>query len=251
MVSAIRNIMFNRTAGGSPIQIIGWATKGNNITTGNSVLYASDFTNPGGGAVTPATGDFILVIAVSGSSVNHTGLRTAITSNSTGAFTNATALQIAVSDTNYCSSGCVYQFKGASDTTVNLPGVTGVPNTVANILLALRGVNATTPLDVTPTTVATASTGQPNCPSITPVTAGALLIEIAGAAQGTGTAFSAPSDMTAGFKAFEMLNGVDTAVAMAIKNDWTTGAFDPAAWTGSTTSTSDSCVGYTLAIRPA
>jgi hypothetical protein len=236
---------------GSPIQVVGFAVKGNNITTGNSISYASDFVAPGGGAVVPATGDFIIVLSVHAGAANNSNIRNTINQNVSGAMTDTTAVQIAVSDSNYCSSGMRHAFKGASDTTITLPGVNGVPDTMATIAVALRGVNVTTPIDVTPTTVATASTGQPNCPAITPVTAGALILEFAGAAQGTGADFSAPADMIAAFKSFFMNNGTDAAVACAIKNDWTSGAFDPAAWTGSTTNAADSCVGYTVAIRPA
>ena len=252
MVSAIRQALAVAKRRGSPIEIIGVATKGNNVTTGTTISYASDFVAPGGGGVVPATGDFILVWAVHAGTANNTGIRSAISSNSTGAFSNTTALQQGVSDTNYCSSAPVHQFKGVSDTTINVGGVNAVPNTIGFIAIALRGVDTGSPLDVTPTEAAGASTGASNPPSITPVTAGALILALYGAAQGTGAAFTAaPSGMTKYFKNFEVLNGQDTAMAIAVKDDWISGAFDPGTCSGGTTAASDSWTGVTVALRPA
>lgn len=250
MVSAIRALQGIHKRG-SPIQVVGVAVKGNNVVAGTSISYASDFVAPGGGGVVPATGDFIMVWGVHAGTANNTGIRGAIGSNASGAFTASTALQQGANDTSYCSSGLVHQIKGASDTTINVGGVNGVPDTIGFIAIALRGVHATTPLDVTPTEATGIDTGKANAPSITPATAGALLLEFVGAAQAATAAFTAPSDMAAFFKNFEVNNGTDAALAVAVKNDWSSGAFDPAIMGGSTTALSDSWTAVTVALRPA
>jgi hypothetical protein len=88
---------------------------------------------------------------------------------------------------NDVSLKTTYKFMGASpDASVALPAATSRGVAVIHVL---RGVNTTTPLDVTPTTTGTANTAtNPNAPAITPVTAGAWIYVVGATATSTPSA---------------------------------------------------------------
>lgn len=125
-------------------------------------------------------------------------------------------------------------------------GPTGASgNGGAGIVYVWRGVHATTPLDVTPTTATGTTGGGPNPPAITPVTPGAVVI-----AAGAGAAFTAPtlasSDLS-GVYTMKQADSNDPTVLVGYKN-WDSGSFDPAAFTGYT---GNGWAALTLALRPA
>lgn len=112
-----------------------------------------------------------------------------------------------------------------------------------------RGAHKTTPIDVTPTTASANNSGRPNPPAVTPVTAGAKIIAVGGATASTSfTAFTS-SDLSNFFTQNAFLtNYAGLGIGSA---DWTSGAFDPAAFGGGGgTSTANSWVAMTFALRP-
>ena len=150
-------------------------------------------------------------------------------------------------DTNDTNLWVGYAKQGATvDTSITISVTSGTNDYVAHIL-QYRGVDTTTPIDVTTTTATGINGDSANPPSLTPVTAGAEIVVVYAAAQGTLTAWTAPTDVD---------NFVQTAstdkgrLATADKN-WTSGAFDPAALTGGTGNAADSWAAVTLALRPA
>jgi hypothetical protein len=141
-------------------------------------------------------------------------------------------------------------------TLVTFTGGSGNGNDgMAVIIQVFRNVDQTTPLDVTSTTFIAADTAIVNPAAITPVTSGAIIVVAGGASH----------DATAGgaFTANYLTNFRTTnTVALVETNDatvgmgyvaWTSGAYDPAAWTfdgtgGTPLNWSHSAV--TMAIRP-
>lgn len=144
-----------------------------------------------------------------------------------------------------------YKLMGATpDTTVACNGSGSASLGAAGIAYALRGVDQTTPLDVTSTTATGIDSAVPDPPSITPTTSGSYVV-----ITGCGTAANLDETVThpTGYS-----NGVivgsdpSTAVHVACASKaWTSGAEDPGAWTDWTTSTTDAWAAATMAIRPA
>lgn len=114
-----------------------------------------------------------------------------------------------------------------------------------------RDVDGTTQLDVATPTPATGTNGSlANPPSITPATAGARIIGIYAAAKSSAAAWTAPSNSS---NWTEITNTTPAAGLPRLgvsHHEWTSGAFDPDAVTGGSSSTSDSWVGATIALRP-
>jgi len=120
------------------------------------------------------------------------------------------------------------------------------------VVMAFRGVDATTPLDVTITTATGNNGSRINPPAITPSTAGALIVAGGIGTGGTSqTTMTAPSPMTDGVSVKGDGSAYDAVASAAIYADWTSGAFDPGAWTGGTSTGSDSWAAVTIALRPA
>ena len=115
-----------------------------------------------------------------------------------------------------------------------------------------RNVDTTTPMDVTPTTNGQANTLLIDPPAITPVTSSAVIIS---GGCGGHNHQSADTYSSSDLSNFLTLSGTQTykpCVGMGSYSEWTSGSFDPAAFTFSdSTSSSYSCVSCTLALRPA
>lgn len=112
-----------------------------------------------------------------------------------------------------------------------------------------RGVNTVTPLDVTPTT--NLGTIRPNPPSITPVTPGAVIVAAGAVGHfGINDPFSAPTDLI-GFKSVWAADAYELTLGIGYKDDWTSGAFDPAQFVNGLSSTGYKTAAMTVALRPA
>ncbi|MDI6733945.1 MAG: hypothetical protein QMD50_00420 [Patescibacteria group bacterium] len=142
---------------------------------------------------------------------------------------------------------------GTPDTSVTVSGHNNAANGGATVVHVWRGVDSTTPMDVTPPTgVTAANASSPDSPSITPVTSGAYVLSV-----GMGTGDTTPLTKTAPTGYGNALSVAGNGSTMSIianiaSKVWSgSGAEDPAAWTGGETSTSDSWAAGTLAIRPA
>ncbi|MCX7616315.1 MAG: hypothetical protein N2Z68_02910 [Patescibacteria group bacterium] len=84
-------------------------------------------------------------------------------------------------DTQDTSLGVYWKIMGATpDTSVTVDGLGGTDAAVSAVAMVFRGVDPTTPMDVTPTTATALNTMHPNPPSITPVSTGVWTV-IAGA----------------------------------------------------------------------
>jgi len=140
---------------------------------------------------------------------------------------------------------------GAPDTAVNCLGSGLAANGSVCVVHVWRNADPSNPLDVVSTAAQLGNSAIPNSPPITPVTSGAVVISTG---LGTGAAVDTPVTAPTGYG-----NQVDisvdpgnaSTVGISSKAWGGAGAEDPAAWTGWTTTTSDSWAAVTLAIRPA
>ncbi|MCK9344621.1 MAG: fibronectin type III domain-containing protein [Candidatus Pacebacteria bacterium] len=136
------------------------------------------------------------------------------------------------------------------DTLVNCLGSGSATNGAVCEVHVWRNTHKTTPLDVTSTTAVATNSAVPNSPIITPVTQGAIVLSLG---LGTGAAVDTTVTQPTGYinKADISVDpGNASTVGIASKAWSGAGAEDAAAWTGWTTSTSDSWAAVALAIRP-
>lgn len=139
-----------------------------------------------------------------------------------------------------------YKFMGATpDTDIARPAGTGY----ALIAHVWRGVHSTNPMDVTPTTRTTIDTGVPTPPAITPTTAGAVVICLAGNALLSGPAGYTSSQLS-NFVS-QTATGTRATAAGVGSFAWTSGTFTPTAWGGGSTNSGSSYAAVSLALRPA
>lgn len=119
------------------------------------------------------------------------------------------------------------------------------------VIQVWRGVNQTTPIDVTTTSTSTTGINPPNSPSITPVTRGCVILSCGLYARDSGAAtLTTPSGMQNGVIA--SINASYSASAgIASYSDWISGAYDPAAWGISGASNSGSSAAASVVLRPA
>lgn len=138
------------------------------------------------------------------------------------------------------------------DTTVTVSASTTAGRGSSAQVQVWRGIDTASVLDVAATTATGVNASNPNSPSITPVTANAVVLSMV-----AGTVGSADLTVTppTGYTNDQSSNGqsgssgIVTAIASKI---WTSGvAEDPAAWTNFTTSTNDSWCAFTVALKPA
>jgi hypothetical protein len=120
------------------------------------------------------------------------------------------------------------------------------------IYILLRGVDNTTPEDVTPTTATdTGAVGMPDCPSITTVTDKCLILAFGTLdddqiSSGNVTAPTGYTKQQVHFAGFSNASGM-----LATKVKTPAGAENPSAFVGSGTSNTDDWNAITIAVRPA
>lgn len=135
-----------------------------------------------------------------------------------------------------------------SETTVQFTGDGAATSSIGAAIYVFANVDETTPLDGVSVTIATGSSTNPNCPSITPGTTGATVVAIA-FSRNNDTAITAPTNYV---HLMQRASGADTndvTIGIAHRNDRTGGvAEDPAAFTGWATA---SWRAISLVLRPA
>lgn len=227
------------------IQYVGGRTNASSGSPNDINLAITALT--GGIGTAPQYGDLIIV-ALSTASTNDRGYRIA-------GFTQIADLyQNDIEDSNFQVG---YKLVGlVPDTDVTITGGSGnADDGLAVSIHVWRNVDQTTPLDVTSTTFGAIDSAVPNPPAITPVTSGAVIVVAGGAAHDatSGGAFTASylsNFITSNTVAFGEVN--DTTVGMG-SVAWTSGAYDPAAWTFNGTGGTALNWSYnavTMAIRP-
>lgn len=200
----------------------------------------------GGIASSPSAGDIIIVVnAISASADQASGVTTA-------GYTEL--VDIAGNDTYDANLSVSYKLSDGSETTVSV--LTANENVsdygAVGIVHVWRGVNQTTPIDVTTTTATAGNGGQPNVPSITPVTAGAVILGC-GAGSGTNASIAFLTATGLNHVVSERQTALISACVgiIAAYTDWTSGAYDMAQFGGGSTSLSTSWAAAAVVLRPA
>ncbi|WP_066112556.1 MULTISPECIES: hypothetical protein [unclassified Blastomonas] len=224
--------------GGKTASITGSTSTATNISL-------TDLT--GGLASAPAAGDIVIVAyAVSSSGDVAIGVNTSGYDEIAELFANDTR------DTNLSVSRKI--MGSTPDTSVDVSATGGTFNPGVVTIGVWRGADATTPLDVAATTATGLDSWAPNPAAITPSTTGAQIIVIGAGAGGTGTAAigALSSSELSNFRTISFDNTARSVGVGMGSFAWTSGAFDPAAFSVSgTNSTSNSNASVTLALRPA
>ena len=195
----------------------------------------------GGSDSSPREGDYVFVAVCASNSSDLTF------SASTAGYTKVTDLYANnTGTTSDCSMAVFYKRMGASPDSAVTINSSAAAFMIATVYV-VRGMNASTPMDVTATTATTVTNGSiPNPPAITPVTAGAAVLAVGGAA-GTGTM----TDLTSSdLSNFDSRNTGFAATGMGLIYNWTSGAVDPAAFGGGGAATR-ATASVTMALRPA
>jgi hypothetical protein len=135
------------------------------------------------------------------------------------------------------------------DTSVVVPTI-GTP--LAAVVQVWRGVDVTSPIDVSTVTATGVNSALSNAPSITPTTNGATVVAVGAAATAGLYISGAPTSFYDYVGANISYSGNVGSVALAAKYNWTSGAVDPAAFatTGGSDSGSYSWAAATIALRP-
>lgn len=231
-------------AAATGIQLVG-AKTATGFVTSPSTVSLTDLT--GGLASAPAAGDVVVVYLGTAGTVNPSPS----ISFSSVQYTNFVDTYIA--DT--CSANLFVSYKvlTSADTSVRLDGnsQTDAQGSWSAYISVWRGVDNTYPLDVATVTASAASTVLANPPSINPRTTGSYIIAGASGAHTGGVATYSSSDLTDFRSAGINASTTDSTIGGGY-NQWTSGAFNPAAFTFSVGSSSTySNVSATMALREA
>lgn len=158
-------------------------------------------------------------------------------------------------DTQDASLGVYWKVMGATpDTTAAVDGLGGADAAVAAVCMVFRGVDLTTPMDVTPTTATAINTMHPNPPSINHNNPAGVWTVIAGASghtlAGAGT-YTFPTGYVTNAIDRGQDDDSDVTVGMGYRTN-PADPEDPGVMTHSgTDSTSFAWCAATLALRPA
>jgi hypothetical protein len=197
----------------------------------------------GGLSTAPITGDIVLVVRTWATTADQT-----FTTSSTGWTKLSDLYAVSTSNTNF---GIFYKIMGTTpDTSIvlNQNNTTAESSSIA--VYVFRGVDTTTPFDVASTTVSQTSSGIPNPPAITPTTTNSIIVVAAGTSHTGGT-----DTFTAGYLTNFLTVGANSTIDSTVGIGWvawTSGAYDPAAWTFSQTDSSTyTSISVTMALRAA
>jgi hypothetical protein len=221
------------------ITYVGGRTQSQNSTAAWTVALTS---LTGGVAATPITGDLVVVCRAWSTAVD----RTLITS-STG-WTQVAELY--ADDSNDVNFAVWYKIMGATpDTSITFNAHVSTTESSSVVVQAFRGVDATTPLDVTSTTSTGIDSAAPDPAAITPVTTGAIILVAGGSAHASGNSGFTASYLT-NFRSAGFNSTYDSTAGMGYTT-WTGGTYNPAVWTfGGGATTVASWAAITMALRP-
>jgi hypothetical protein len=232
--------------GGSDVVFVGGVT-GSKTSSSNSTLALNSGLT-GGIASAAASGDFVLAVYGVGSNSDDT---LAITDGST-AYTLIGSELNSADGTRNINLRVAYKFITA-DTTTTFGGVSDATQDAgAKGIFVFRGVNVSTPLDVAATTATGIDTTRPNPPSITPVTAGSIIVSLGtGMKEHSETMSFSSSDLDS-FRT-QYAQGTLWGAVLGVGLKTGGGTFDPATFTLATgsDSTTAAWAAMSIALRPA
>jgi hypothetical protein len=232
------------------ISYVGGVQGGRAGNTGTTTQSLSG-TLSGGSNTSPSAGDLVVVLCAAGADTTAAPTQS-VSGNNNGAYTQLTAQSQL--GTTYDSYHLVsYIIQGSTvDTTITIPSSGSARNAQRWIVHVFRGVDSTTPMDVTATYAKGTATGRPNPAAITPTTAGAWIAAFYASAAATGAAYTAPTDFATDWLGGTTVDTADCMTGGGYYTGWVSGNYDPAAISaGGTTNADDSWTATTVALRPA
>jgi hypothetical protein len=236
------------------ISFVGSYASTHNATSAQTVAF-SNLRDAANAQPTLLEGDLVIVVTT----IAHSAQMAdgTLTPTTPTGYQGVYSPNLGANDSHDSNTQASYKFMGATpDTSVAIRASPATTSGCAYAIFVFRGVDTTTPFDVTPTSASAGNTGVPNAPSITPVTAGAWTFHFGGSAMATGTAPSTTppagmSSTTNHFRTALAASGTsDAGLAVGIKTDWAAGAYDPAAFGGFNTTNTGSWTAGSIALRP-
>ena len=141
-------------------------------------------------------------------------------------------------DVNACNQGVYRKVMGSTpDTTFEFPGTGNANDGAAVTLIVLRGVDTTTPEDTAVTTAGGISSGQPNNPAITTVTAHAWVLALGASSEFVNVALPPANYINLRDTRASDINAANSM--LATREITVPGAEDPAVWSDIVGGTSD------------
>lgn len=210
---------------------------------GGSISLTTGLTGGSGGA--PIEGDLVVVTV----SVGTAARAPTIAISTPSGYTPLTAQRTTATTYDTNVQTCYKVMGSTPDTAVTIPPSGNNADGIAYTIQVFRGVDPTTPMDVSPTYATGSGTNSnPNPAAITPTTAGAWIVCCGGGAAAAGVVY------TAGYLTnFLTYNGSDTndgTVGSGYYTGWTSGSYDPAAFGGGNANAANSWGATTLVLRP-
>lgn len=232
-----------------PIAFVGGKTFAGTSTVSIANLNINNLV--GGLSSAPIKGDLVVVAFSAGSTADRA---ITVAGNNSGTYTQIAELYSVATTTYDTNLEVAYKVMGDTpDTSLSFTVTTAATSDAYAVAVHVwRFVDETTPLDVTSTTATASGSALANPPAITPVTPGSYVLPIAAAAHASGAQyFLSPEDAVVTFFSNGGNSTNDVTVGIGAYREWTTGAYDPAAWRFSTTNpTSGSWAAVTVALRP-
>lgn len=219
-----------------------------NVGTGASYTVSLNGTLTGGSNSSPSQGDLILVFT---GEANSASVTSTCSGNNGGSYSTIRAHKNSP-DTHDANLDSFYKFAGATpDTTLTI--TRGNNNTTygsGTVVHVWRGIDPTTPFNVTPTVASGTNGSAANPPAITPTIAGSIVLYVGHASQlaASGTVYTTAGTYPISIKGDGSTG--DSIIMASHYTAWTSGAYDPAAFTGSTTTTALAWVGLTIVLAP-
>lgn len=216
--------------------------------TGASYTVSLNGTLTGGSNSSPSAGDLILVFT---GEANSASVTSTCSGNNDGSYSTIRAHQNAA-DTHDANLDSFYKRAGATpDTTLTI--TRGNNNTTygsSTVVHVWRGAHSTAPFNVTPTIASSANGSAANPAAITPTTAGSMIVYCGHASQlaASGTAYTTAGTYPISLKTDGSTG--DSIIMVSSYTAWTSGSYDPAAFTGSTSTTALAWVAVTVVIQP-
>jgi hypothetical protein len=206
----------------------------------------------GGSNTSPSAGDLVVVWCASGGDGTGSPTNQDISGNNSGAY-NALTFQSRTTVTYDTFSEVSYKIQGGTvDTSLTIPSSGNARNAQRWIVHVFRGVDGSTPIDVTPQYATGTATGRPDPAAITPATAGAWICAFYASAAAVGTAYTAPTDFATDWLGNTTADTADVMTGGGYYTGWASGSYNPAAISaGGTTGANDSWTATTIALRPA
>jgi hypothetical protein len=240
--------MFAQQAKLVPPAVDGIQFVGSSIQSGaNSVAF--DFSGLTGGIDTAAAdGDYLMIIsATARSGAAGASLTVVPTGVSATSIANAQG-----SDSVDGNCRCYAGFHEAGSETGGTVGITGSSMSIVTAIFVFRGVDPVTPLDVAPTEVSRTNGCDITLVSITPVTAGAVIVcAAASGSQSNANTYFDPSTID---NIIKLGRGSTYDASLIVGTGtpaWTSGAFSPGLFDFNGGDSLSSAGAFSIALRPA